>query len=79
MFDLRNFFLSIVPKSWARAMEAESKQWIGVCSKCGQESSVWEQGGIRWKATGRPRHLWHCPICERRTWYRLEWRASGTD
>lgn len=51
-----------LPKAWADAIEAESRQWMMRCS-CGHEISVWDAGGVRYKAAGNPVRLWLCPTC----------------
>jgi hypothetical protein len=67
--------LSLVPRSWAASMEADSRRWICRCP-CGHERSIWDLGGIRWKAAGEPRKWLRCPPCGKRTWHRVSWRAA---
>src|SRR5687768_4642677 len=43
---LRNLIFAVVPRSWAAAMEAESRRWVTTCP-CGAEVSTWDVGGIR--------------------------------
>jgi hypothetical protein len=64
---IQRLIVSIVPRSWAQSMEAERRAWLARCGVCGQERSIWELGGIRWKAAGRPRRLLPCPTCCRST------------
>jgi ribosomal protein S27E len=33
------------------------------CNNCGSEKSVWEHGGIRWKAAGNPTRRMLCGSC----------------
>ena len=47
---------------WASAMEAESREWRATCP-CGHEFSVWDAGGVRFKASGTPRTALRCPAC----------------
>jgi hypothetical protein len=47
---IQRFFMAIFPKSWSDDMRAESERWIIRCLTCGKSRSVWEVGGIRWKA-----------------------------
>lgn len=49
-------------------MEAESRSWMARCA-CGFARSIWELGGIRWKATGQPRQYLSCPQCGQRSWH----------
>lgn len=55
----------------AAAMEAESRTWMVRCPYCGFERSVWETGGVRYKASGTSRQLRRCPRCGRRSWHLL--------
>lgn len=44
-------------------MEEESRRWMYTCSSCGEESNIWESGGIRYKAKGEPKMGIRCPKC----------------
>jgi hypothetical protein len=68
MSSLQKFFVAIFPASWARSMEASSRNWMMSCP-CGFEKSVWEAGGIRWKASGTPRRYLRCEACGESTWH----------
>jgi hypothetical protein len=67
---------TIVPQHWAEEMETESRSWMLHCNTCGLERSVWETGGVRWKAAGRPSRLMRCPQCARATWHTLHRRPA---
>jgi hypothetical protein len=77
---IQRLFLRVLPSAWARDMQAASRSWKIRCP-CGQEQSVWDVGGIRWKALGNPRRMLRCPRCGKLTWhtvYRLpSERADG--
>jgi len=75
MSFIQQFFTRILPRSWAEDMRAESLNWMIQCT-CGFERSVWETGGIRWKAKGSPRRLMSCPQCGQQTWHKV-YRKSG--
>ena len=77
MSTTQRFFLSILPRSWAKSMEAESRAWLVECS-CGCARSVWELGGIRWKAAGQPRRYVHCPQCGRSSWHTVTYHPATT-
>jgi len=47
---------------WADAMEAESREWRTSCP-CGHEFSVWDAGGVRFKASGTTTTVLRCPSC----------------
>lgn len=58
------------------AMEAESRRWQLVCTKCGWSRSVWETGGIRYRARSKgKRTLGRCPNCGKWRWFRVELRS----
>jgi hypothetical protein len=69
MTRLQTFFTRIFPARWAASMQAESRSWMMRCDDCGHAESVWDRGGIRWKAAGKPRILDRCPRCGKRTWH----------
>ena len=72
----QKFFMAVLPRSWAEDMQAESQQWMLRCT-CGNERSMWEAGGIRWKAAGSPRRLMRCPQCGQRTWHTLNRKSAS--
>jgi len=78
---LQRLIFAFVSPATARAMEAHSRAWKLVCSACGGRRSVWEAGGIRWKATGRPRTLTviRCSACGQRRMHRLEHHPDGSE
>ena len=45
------------------AMKQESLLWGFTCKNCSTWSSIWEIGGIRYKAKGNPRMRIKCPEC----------------
>ncbi|MFH2143427.1 MAG: hypothetical protein ABIJ97_13460 [Bacteroidota bacterium] len=45
-------------------MMEESKQWKFTCD-CGKESSIWDIGGIRAGAKGKPSITVKCPYCNK--------------
>jgi hypothetical protein len=59
---IQKVLMAIVPQRWAAAMEAESRIWVMKCP-CGHATSVWEMGGIRYKAAGNPRRAGRCVKC----------------
>ena len=71
MSFVQKWLTAIVPRSWAEAMESESRAWKARCEACDLERSIWELGGIRWKAAGNPRRRLPCPQCERATRHRV--------
>jgi predicted RNA-binding Zn-ribbon protein involved in translation (DUF1610 family) len=71
MTRLQRLFIAILPRRWAQSMETESRSWMLGCPSCGYEISVWDAGGVRWKAKGRPWALMRCPQCGKTGWTRL--------
>lgn len=74
----QRFFKAVFPKSWGVDMEAQSRLWMVRCP-CGYAKSMWELGGIRWKAAGQPRMLKKCPACGKRTWHKVSKEAGPTE
>ena len=58
------------------AMEAESRAWMVRCPKCGFERSVWESGGVRYKAAGTSRQYRRCPSCGKLGWHKIMWKGG---
>ena len=79
MSPLQRFFVRILPRRWAESMEADSRLWMMRCS-CGFARSIWELGGIRWKAAGQPRtfSFMKCSQCGKRSWHKLVRDAQAT-
>ncbi len=69
---LRDLIVRMVPTTWADAMERESCRWMLSCP-CGFEASVWDLGGIRWKARGKKRVLLRCRSCGKISWQRMRY------
>lgn len=61
----------LLPRSWGESLERESRGWKMTCP-CGRAISVWDAGGIRWKAAGNPVRLVRCPECGL-TWHTVRW------
>jgi hypothetical protein len=66
----QRFFRRYFPK-WSEDMEMHSRQWMVRCPNCGFEKSVWEWGGIRYKAAGEPRWLRRCRTCGKIGWHKV--------
>lgn len=65
MSRIQRLIMKLVPARWAQEMEADSRRWMLTCQTCGLERSIWDIGGVRWKATGKTRVTVHCPHCGR--------------
>ncbi len=62
-------------KTFAK-IETESRSWFWRCELCGHEFSVWDMGGIRYKASGNPKRLVRCPSCNTTAMLRLQRRMG---
>ena len=71
MSRTQRFFKLIMPRKWFASAEAESRKWMMRCP-CGASRTVWDAGGIRWKAAGKPRTWRRCFQCGERTWHVVE-------
>jgi hypothetical protein len=67
MSSVQRFFCWLLP-FWAKAMEKESRLWMLRCNTCGSETSIWDAGGIRFKAAGRPYKRRYCQHCQQPRW-----------
>jgi predicted RNA-binding Zn-ribbon protein involved in translation (DUF1610 family) len=64
--------------SRAAEIERESREWIATCPSCGRSASIWELGGVRYKAASKgKRILARCSQCGKRVWARVERRPTS--
>lgn len=73
---IRSMISKVMPRSLAAQAEAESKQWMITCEVCGFEQSVWDAGGMRFKAAGEPRIRRACPGCHKTGWHTITRRRD---
>lgn len=76
MSNIQRFFQAILPKSWAADMEADSRRWKMRCRTCQTVQSVWEAGGIRWRAIGGSITATYCQNCRRMRLHQLYWQKD---
>jgi hypothetical protein len=67
----QRFFTRWVDADTAAAMEAHSRAWLVQCPNCSLDRSIWEIGGIRYKAAGQPRLRLSCPRCAESGWHKV--------
>ena len=67
---LRSLIGFLSPAFLAR-IEAESRNWIMQCKKCGHQISVWDYGGMRYKAHGTVYRLGRCRGCGKASMLRV--------
>lgn len=70
--SLRDFILRFMPPRMRADAETESRKWVAACPRCQRENSVWDVGGIRYKAAGRPTMMARCPDCGKAGPHRFE-------
>jgi uncharacterized C2H2 Zn-finger protein len=59
-------------------VEAESREWLVRCPRCGYTTSAWDRGWTIWKAAGAGRQYLRCPNCGRGGWHTVtRQRASA--
>lgn len=71
----QRLILAVMPRRLHAEIEAHSRQWMVRCPECGTERSVWELGGVRWRAAGKPRWYRRCIGCGRRVWHEVYRRS----
>ena len=72
---LRDFLMWFMSAKTKAAAEADSRRWGFTCSQCGVRSSIWDIGGIRYKAIGEPISLVKCPKCGHSGMHRITYQA----
>jgi hypothetical protein len=75
MSRIQQLITRFAPRDWAHSMETASRDWMVQCQSCGFERSVWELGGIRWKASGTKRTFGRCSNCGQLSWHKVYHRA----
>lgn len=73
---LRDFILAWLPPAVAAELERESRSWIMTCS-AGHEQSVWDAGGLRYRAAGKPIKTAWCPQCGAWRAHTLDYRGTA--
>jgi hypothetical protein len=72
----QKLFTGLASPSTAAKMEAESRSWMVRCPRCGFEQSVWETGGVKYKAAGTSYWFRRCPNCHKLAWQKV-YRPAG--
>lgn len=69
MTFMQKLVIALLPRRWSEAIRAESQSWLLRCAACGASRSVWEAGGIRFKAAsaGKRSMVW-CAQCRQLRW-----------
>ncbi len=60
----QRLIIKFVPDGMAKSIETESRDWVMDCD-CGHITSIWEMGGVRYKAKARGlRRTGKCSACQ---------------
>ncbi|MBX3444339.1 MAG: hypothetical protein KF774_18195 [Planctomyces sp.] len=62
MTCLAHRVVRLLPSRWQASIERESRDWVMKCG-CGHETSIWDMGGVRFAAKGRPQRPGRCEAC----------------
>lgn len=73
--SLRDIMMKFMSPKMRAEAEVESRKWQATCPRCQSVNSVWEMGGIRYKAAGRPIRLVRCPNCGKISPHQFEKRG----
>ena len=75
----QRFAWVFLPRSWFASLRRESLEWKyeGECGHGMGGGSVWEMGGIRWKASGNPKRWLFCSECGEFRWFTLRRREGS--
>jgi RNase P subunit RPR2 len=61
----------------AEDIERESREWLVVCRNCGFERTIWDMGGVRYKAKSRGKYVRaKCRSCGERSMHPVERRPG---
>jgi hypothetical protein len=63
MTRMQKFALFFVPGRYKQQAIEQSKRWMMTC-ECGKKWSVWDGGGVRAGAKGKPKMAMGCPNCK---------------
>jgi hypothetical protein len=74
---IQKFITTILPKSWAADIQAESESWLLTCPNCGTVRSIWDIGGVRYKAYPKKKKaLVRCTQCKETRMMPLEYNKN---
>jgi hypothetical protein len=69
MSGIQRLAKALLPESLSADMEAHSRQWKVMCQTCGTSVSIWDLGGIKYKAVGQSRTVRRCRKCGKVRWH----------
>ena len=75
---LRKLIVRFFP-NFAAKIEADSRRWMIHCKHCGFEQSVWDAGGMRYKARGTVWRYGKCANCGKSSMLKVYLPNIGTE
>ena len=60
---LRDIILKFMSLKVRAEAEESSRSWVAMCPRCQTENSIWDIGGVRYKAAGAKSSLARCTGC----------------
>jgi transposase-like protein len=73
----RDFVMWFMRPATRAAAEAESRQWMATCEHCHNTHSIWDLGGLRYHAAGRPVMRRKCPDCGQWSSFQVFWGGTA--
>ncbi len=77
--SLLHRIVGALPQPLAESIERESRCWKMRCPHCGNEKSVWDLNGIRWKVCHNrfSRKLGYCSHCQKNVLTEMHYQCDG--
>jgi len=75
---LRDIILRFMPPKMRADAETDSRNWVATCPKCEAVNSIWDIGGVRYKARSAGKRIrLRCPQCGERGMHAVEHRPGS--
>jgi DNA-directed RNA polymerase subunit RPC12/RpoP len=73
MTFIQKMVTALLPAKWAEAIEADSRRWLLRCPNCDTVQSVWDIGGVRYKAVSKGKRVGvRCSSCGQRHMMKMD-------
>jgi hypothetical protein len=73
--SLRDIILHFMSPKMRAEAEEDSRKWVATCPRCQAQNSIWDVGGIRYRAAGSKSSLVRCAHCGKTNFMRFEKKA----
>ncbi len=73
--SLRDLILRFMSPKMRAEAEADSRKWAATCPRCQRVNSMWDVGGMRYRAVGNPVTLVRCAHCGKASFMRFQKQA----